>query len=148
MTCPLCERVRAAEFGDHELVIAQSEYSLVVLGDNQDCAGWCVVILKEHREHMAELAIGQQERIFADVARVAAGIRGVFGPVRINYECLGNQVPHVHWHVIPRHADDREPSSPVWGWPAEVLRGAMTDAARVELVGKLRKAMAASSAEG
>jgi diadenosine tetraphosphate (Ap4A) HIT family hydrolase len=32
----------------------------------------------------------------------------------MNYELLGNQVPHIHWHLIPRLADDPEPRWPVW----------------------------------
>lgn len=28
-------------------------------------------------------------------------------PRKINLAALGNMVPHLHWHVIPRFADDR-----------------------------------------
>ena len=37
---------------------------------------------------------------------MAAAIRAVFDPKRINYECLGNIQPHVHWHLIPRYEGD------------------------------------------
>src|SRR6266508_3364137 len=30
------------------------------------------------------------------------------------YDLLGNQVPHVHWHVIPRLTDDPSPREAVW----------------------------------
>ena len=33
-------------------------------------------------------------------------------PVKLNYELLGNSLPHLHTHVIPRYADDPKP-----GWP-------------------------------
>ena len=33
-------------------------------------------------------------------------------PVKLNYEVLGNSLPHLHTHVIPRYADDPKP-----GWP-------------------------------
>jgi diadenosine tetraphosphate (Ap4A) HIT family hydrolase len=32
--------------------------------------------------------------------------------VKLNYELLGNSLPHLHTHVIPRFADDPRP-----GWP-------------------------------
>jgi diadenosine tetraphosphate (Ap4A) HIT family hydrolase len=36
---------------------------------------------------------------------------------KINYELLGNQLPHIHWHLIPRLADDPTPLEPVWRVP-------------------------------
>jgi diadenosine tetraphosphate (Ap4A) HIT family hydrolase len=32
----------------------------------------------------------------------------------MNYELLGNQVPHLHWHLFPRYADDPDRLKPVW----------------------------------
>jgi diadenosine tetraphosphate (Ap4A) HIT family hydrolase len=36
-------------------------------------------------------------------------------PDKINLASLGNVVPHLHWHVIPRFADDPHFPNPVWG---------------------------------
>jgi len=33
-------------------------------------------------------------------------------PVKLNYDVLGNSLPHLHTHVVPRYADDPKP-----GWP-------------------------------
>jgi len=116
-------------------------HGLLVLGDNQACEGWCVYLLRDHVEHMAELPVRVQEEVFGDCAKAAGAIRAVFGPVRINYECLGNQVAHVHWHLIPRHADDPRPREPVWGWGSERLRGVASDARRGEIVRLIRDAL-------
>jgi diadenosine tetraphosphate (Ap4A) HIT family hydrolase len=32
--------------------------------------------------------------------------------VKLNYDVLGNSLPHLHTHVIPRYSDDPRP-----GWP-------------------------------
>ena len=32
----------------------------------------------------------------------------------MNYELLGNTVPHLHWHVVPRHDWDLNPKRPIW----------------------------------
>ncbi len=117
--------------------IAELAESICVLGENQGCLGWCVVVLKEHVEHVAELSRSRQAALWEDVAAVAAAQRRLFGPVRINYECLGNVVPHIHWHLIPRHADDPDPKSPVWGWSADRLRGTLDVSARAELAGRI-----------
>lgn len=147
MECPLCNVLERGS--GHPGFLAELHEGVVLLGENQGCPGWCVLVLKEHVEHMAELSIPRQQRVFAEVAKVAAAVRAVFptsgkggGPVRINYECLGNLVGHIHWHIIPRHADDPEPTKAVWGWPEERLKGAMTEQERerlmVELMEKLR----------
>jgi len=38
----------------------------------------------------------------------------VYQPVTTNHDLLGNQVPHPHWHLVPRLASDPEPRRPVW----------------------------------
>ena len=37
-----------------------------------------------------------------------------FSPHKLNYELLGNQVPHLHWHLFARSADDPNRLAPVW----------------------------------
>lgn len=130
------------------MLIAALPRTFVVLGSNQGLPGWCVLILREHREHMAELRREEQLAIFEEVARVAGAIRAVFpnsgagaAPPRINYECLGNQVGHIHWHVIPRHADDPDPRNAVWGISAGALRGTMSEGERGALIARLRSAL-------
>lgn len=144
MPCPLCDTLAKARRGDLPLLIADLQESIALLGDNQGCPGWCVLILKDHHEHLADVPIPRQARLFEDVARAAAAIRHVLGPVRVNYECLGNQVPHIHWHVIPRHPDDATPRLPVWGWTPDQLRGTMPPAERESLCVKLRAAIGAT----
>ncbi len=139
--CPLCERsqqILAGRFPGH---VKTLDHTHVVLSENQGCPGWCVLILKNHADHLADLPSAAQTAIFSEVSRVAAAIRAVYGPLRINYECLGNQVAHVHWHVIPRHASDPDPRNPVWGWPADRLRGSLTTDQRDDLARRLAAAL-------
>jgi diadenosine tetraphosphate (Ap4A) HIT family hydrolase len=137
--CPLCDFISQPQ--SHPLFLAELSETIALLGDNQGCPGWCVLILKDHHEHLAALPILRQTRIFEDVAKTANAIRQIFGPLRINYECLGNVAPHIHWHIIPRHADDPTPRAPVWGWTPEELRGPMTPADRQSLRNQLRAAL-------
>ena len=149
MACPLCEVV--AQGPAHPLHIATLDETFVILGENQGCAGWCVCVLKEHVEHMDAMDIARQERVFREVARVARAVRaasvlhgwgGDVQPPRINYECLGNVVGHVHWHGVPRHADDPTPRATVWGWSGDQLRGDADDAARVAWARAVRSELA------
>ena len=154
MSCPLCAKVEDALAGRGEPALAIWPACVVFLGENQGCPGWCVVVTREHVEHLDDVPVREQGRLFEDVAVVARAIRAAFpqagaggGPVRINYECLGNVVPHAHWHVVPRHADDPTPRAPVWGWTPERLRGAMTTEERAALHARMAKAIDAAERE-
>lgn len=143
-TCPLCLVCDRCERGEHPLLVGALRHAFVVLGDNQGCPGWCVLVLRRHVEHLDELSLDAQRELFGEAALAARAVRRVFagagaggGPVRINYECLGNQVGHVHWHIIPRHADDPTPREAVWGWPAARLRGEMSEGERRALAQRL-----------
>lgn len=144
--CPLCARLKVAE---PLTLIAQLPRTAVFLNDQQGCQGWCVCVLREHVEHMDALTVEAQQQVFGEVSRVARAIRAVFpesgadgGPPRINYECLGNVTPHIHWHVIPRHKSDPTPRATVWGWDAPTLKGSMDDAGRLALAATIRSQIA------
>jgi diadenosine tetraphosphate (Ap4A) HIT family hydrolase len=47
-----------------------------------------------------------------EVLWVARGLEQYLNPIKMNYNVLGNSVPHLHTHVIPRFAEDPRP-----GWP-------------------------------
>ena len=141
MACPACERI--AGIHSDPAFLAELKESYAVLADAQGYVGWCTLILKEHAEHLHGLPTERQASLFEDVARVAAAVRKVFQPKRLNYECLGNVTPHVHWHVIPRYADDPEPGATVWVRPAAEREAPATPAQREERAGKLREALGA-----
>jgi diadenosine tetraphosphate (Ap4A) HIT family hydrolase len=45
---------------------------------------------------------------------VEMALRAVMAPEKVNLASLGNMTPHLHWHVIPRYADDAHFPNPVW----------------------------------
>ena len=51
-------------------------------------------------------------RLSSDLAAAARAIVVAMKPDRMNYASLGNVVPHVHWHLVPRYRED-----PRWGSP-------------------------------
>src|SRR5262245_26454114 len=48
-----------------------------------------------------------------DVQAVARIIERVFQPCHVNYMLLGNIVPHLHVHVVPRYRDDPAAERPL-----------------------------------
>ncbi len=126
--CPLCKRVAGAS--SDPALLADLGSAIAILADNQGCRGWCTLITTQHVEHLDHLSIAAQQELYGHVALLARAIRLVFahsgaagGPPRLNYECLGNVCPHVHWHIIPRHANDPTPNATVWGWDSGTLAG-------------------------
>jgi diadenosine tetraphosphate (Ap4A) HIT family hydrolase len=49
------------------------------------------------------------------VYAVESALRARLTPSKMNLASLGNATPHVHWHVIPRFADDSHFPQPIWG---------------------------------
>ncbi|GHD61326.1 HIT family protein [Jeongeupia chitinilytica] len=96
----------------------QNELCRVVLADEPDYPGLCRVILRQHVAEMTDLPPADRQRLMAVVFAVEAAQRTVLSPDKINIASLGNVVPHLHWHIIPRWHDDATFPAPVWASPA------------------------------
>ena len=140
MTCPACRRIESIRAGDDPLFIAELGESFCVLHKHQRYEGWCVLWLKDHHEHLALLPPSRQLRLAEDVARTSAAIHRAFNPARINFECLGNIVPHIHWHIIPRRATDPDPRSTIWVRPEAETESGVTQEQRRRLIAAIRTA--------
>jgi diadenosine tetraphosphate (Ap4A) HIT family hydrolase len=57
-----------------------------------------------------------------EISIMAETLAEVFQPVKVNYALLGNQLPHIHWHLIPRLVGDPAIKDPVWSVPHEPRR--------------------------
>lgn len=88
--------------------------STAYLHDDQFFAGWTVVVLKRHATELFHLSPAERVQLMEEVSVVAKALATVFNARKINYELLGNQLPHIHWHIIPRRTDDPAPLEPVW----------------------------------
>jgi diadenosine tetraphosphate (Ap4A) HIT family hydrolase len=123
--CDLCERP-----GGH--TVWQDGACRVVRVDDADYPGFCRVIWQEHVSEMSDLSVSEQRHLYSVVNAVESALRTLLRPDKINLASLGNQVPHLHWHVIPRWRDDRHFPQPVWAAPLREgapRRAAPSDAA-------------------
>ena len=85
----------------------------VVLTD-EPFAGFCRVIWNEHVREMTDLSAPNRAHLMHVVYAVESALRARLTPAKMNVASLGNQTPHLHWHVIPRYADDAHFPNPVW----------------------------------
>ena len=89
----------------------------VVRVDEADYPGFCRVIWREHVSEMSDLSGAEQRHLASVVNAVESALRTLVRPDKINLASLGNLVPHLHWHVIPRWRDDRHFPRPIWAEP-------------------------------
>ncbi len=119
---------------------AGDKFSVIVV-DDANYPGFCRVIWRDHVREMSDLS--QQDRLLLNdaVFKVEQAVREVMQPLKVNVASLGNVVPHLHWHVIPRYADDAHFPAPVW---AQAVRSTDPDilAARRALSNQLGAAIA------
>jgi len=115
--CPMCRRWD----DDSDLQVAELEHSFVVLNRDQYFPGYTLLFTRQHVTELFHLDRAVRSGLMEDVSRVAAALFALFRPDKINYELLGNMVPHIHWHLVPRHA--REPlwPRPIWSEPHSEL---------------------------
>jgi len=97
------------------MVVLRDDLLRVVLVDEADLPGFVRVIVNAHVKEMSDLDAGARSRLMRVVCAAEEVVREVLAPLKINLASLGNVVPHVHWHVIPRFADDAFYPQAIWG---------------------------------
>jgi diadenosine tetraphosphate (Ap4A) HIT family hydrolase len=137
--CPWCAEVAAEghRSGDGYW-IAELGPSHLRLAANQWVPGYCVLVCTEHVVEPYQLPEEDQAAFFADVLRAARALERVFRPVKLNYELLGNSVPHLHCHLTPRYYGDPAPGRPIHQNAERVF---LSDAAYAHRIGLIREAL-------
>jgi diadenosine tetraphosphate (Ap4A) HIT family hydrolase len=104
--CELCELAMPTVYSDDKLA--------VVIVDDASHPGFCRVVWRQHVKEISDLANDDRLLLNDAVWQVELALREVMAPTKVNVASLGNVVPHLHWHVIPRFADDTHFPNPVW----------------------------------
>lgn len=133
--CALIERIRTGAFPDF---IAELPRSWIILGDAQFYRGYCVLLAKRHVTEPHLMSRGEAHELLDEMLAAGRAITAMTSPVKLNYECLGNQEPHVHWHIFPRYADDSMRLQPVWMRPEHERKASLDNLTRDQLIAMLR----------
>jgi diadenosine tetraphosphate (Ap4A) HIT family hydrolase len=110
--CPSCAEGRpdqtragvrwfAGEVCDAYLVRAEIQTGLTI-----------AVFRGRHVAEPTELTEHEAAAYGREILATGRAIEAAFAPVKLNYDVLGNSLPHLHTHIVPRYADDPRP-----GWP-------------------------------
>lgn len=109
-TCVLCTP-------QNETVLWADRRCRVILVADKDYPGFCRVIWSKHVREMTDLTKSQRAYFMNVVYVVEQTLRTLLKPDKINLASLGNQAPHLHWHVIPRFEDDAHFPDSIWAAP-------------------------------
>ena len=134
--CPLC--AKWAE--EPEFRVAELEWSFVLLNRDQFFPCYCFVVAKDHVTELFHLDPAERTIMVEEISAVAAALAAVFRPDKVNYELLGNMVPHMHWHLVPRFRSDPLWPRPIWSEAHQEL--ILTPAEYAERVQLIRESLA------
>ncbi len=112
--CPLCGLVKAlGADNDSNYFVADLTISRLVLVNNQYVKGYCGLICHKHVREPYELPQDERELFFDDMMRAGMALENVYKADKMNFQILGNAVPHLHCHLEPRYYGDPSPNHPI-----------------------------------
>lgn len=112
--CPFCRKLAdLGQLPSHE-VVWRFPHGVALLGPWQFYHGYCILVSRQHATELSGLDDAARRAHLDEMCLLARAIETAFHPAKLNYELLGNQVPHLHWHLFPRYADDADARRPVW----------------------------------
>ncbi len=79
--------------------------------------GHALIVPKAHMETLFDMPEGMGEQVFSAMKQVGAAILSATGAegmnvLQNNYVAAGQEVPHLHWHLVPRFSGDGLPAWP------------------------------------
>ncbi|MFD9893551.1 HIT family protein [Amycolatopsis sp. NPDC059027] len=75
--------------------------------------GYTLVIWRgRHVAEPTELTDEEAAEYWLDVLTVSRALIQHYRPLKLNYETLGNSLPHLHTHLVPRYLKDPTPGRP------------------------------------
>jgi diadenosine tetraphosphate (Ap4A) HIT family hydrolase len=112
--CPFCVKLARQDSLPGDEVLWQFPHSIAFLGSWQYYHGYCILVSRKHATELNQLSSEDRRGYLDEMCLLAAAIESCFKPDKLNYELLGNQVPHLHWHLFPRIRRDPDALRPVW----------------------------------
>jgi diadenosine tetraphosphate (Ap4A) HIT family hydrolase len=105
MSCPLC-------LGKNENVIYKNDLFRVILVD--EIPGFTRIILNKHIAEFSDLSLDESLEISKAIYKIEKAMLKHIKPDKVNIATLGNYVPHLHIHIIPRYKNDAWFPDSIW----------------------------------
>jgi diadenosine tetraphosphate (Ap4A) HIT family hydrolase len=112
LNCPACMEGRPDQIPNGRRVFAGRVSDAYL---NRDLAARGYTLVFWRGRHIADPTDLTEEETCAfanEVRLLSLGIDSAYRPAKLNYLTLGNTVPHLHTHIVPRYVDDPDPGHP------------------------------------
>lgn len=90
-------------------VIKEYQYWTLYIHDNQQYLGrvyvWCK---RENALDLVDATEEERKELFAILFQIKKALTKTFQPDWFNYAFLGNETQHLHGHIVPRYAQEKE----------------------------------------
>ena len=132
---------------DHWDLVAKLSVSSLYLTKNQTYRGHCQLMFDvRHAARPDQLTPDEWSAWCADLGRAQSAIMRTVRADHINIESLGNVVPHLHWHIVPRYRNDPRWGNPIWLTSlADMIETRISDDERDVLIEAIRSSLQGSA---
>ncbi len=111
--CVICDVLGGGD-SDYWIHVADGACTEVYLDRSSQIAGYCLVVWRlSHVAEPTQLDPDAAGAYWREVLAAGRALIAAFGPVKVNYFTLGNTVPHLHTHIVPRYTGDPMPGGPI-----------------------------------
>ncbi len=120
--CKTCELIASRDAGTAPLwdCIQRTQFWDVVHSYNTSLPGWLVLVARRHIEAVAELTEAEAAELGVLLRRVSLALQEITGCLKtyVIQFAEAAEHPHVHFHVIPRMADqpDERRATKIFGY--------------------------------
>ena len=106
--CVFCRIIRGEL---DSATIYEDESTLAFMNLHQSNEGHVLVVPRNHFEQIYDLDEDTASALAISICKVARAVRRVYAPEGLsiwqsNGPAAFQEVPHVHWHILPRYTDD------------------------------------------
>jgi diadenosine tetraphosphate (Ap4A) HIT family hydrolase len=107
--CPMCATLKddpAVTPYNYKIIAMRA--GRLYLQRNQFIRGYCILIANTHVIELHQLEAAERTLFLEDMVRAGQALMQVLGADKLNYELLGNGMPHLHAHIKPRYLDETQ----------------------------------------
>lgn len=104
MQCMYCEK--GEKLNSAGIKICELKACVLYLNREQSYLGRLILVLKDHKEELFELDAQERADFMDDICIAGRAMTELYAPDRINYGMFGDNVKHVHVHIVPKRKDE------------------------------------------
>jgi diadenosine tetraphosphate (Ap4A) HIT family hydrolase len=109
----MCEQGRPDD-NEHGLRFYTGEYSDAYVQRLDFQRGYSISVWRgRHVSEPTQLSEDEADGYWREVLIAGRAIERHFSPLKMNYQMLGNSLPHLHTHIVPRYEVDDAPGGPL-----------------------------------